>query len=161
MRLARPPVPWADWVRPPLTSCPSPKPARFDKLSLRTNATATSRLWGVSPPAHPPILLQLDEIGPRLWFGPHSGLSARERAARRTAKRAWHRCERGQQKSTLCVRFGKDVCDTLWTWPEPSLPTVLTYSLTHCLPWITLLFPTITRNHKPWKRRLDWASSRR
>lgn len=38
---------------PPLSTCPSPKPARFDKLSLRTNATATPRLWGVSPRAHP------------------------------------------------------------------------------------------------------------
>lgn len=53
MRLARPPGLEVDWVRPPLNTCPSPKPARFDKLSLRTNAAATSRLWGVSPPAHP------------------------------------------------------------------------------------------------------------
>ena len=52
MRLACPPGLWRIGCDPPLSACPSPKPARFDKLSLRTNAAATSRLWGVSPPAH-------------------------------------------------------------------------------------------------------------
>lgn len=99
MRLACPPPGGGghgDWVRPPLSACPSPKPARFDKSSLRTNAAATPRPWGVSPPAHAHPPSALWDRAQDILSGPHSG----------TTKRAWYRCECGQQESTASVQSG-------------------------------------------------------
>lgn len=88
------------------------------------------------------------ESGPGFLSGPHSGLSVREWAARRTAKRAWHRCEHGQQESMPSVRSGKGDCDTnvgiLCTSQNPHSHLqqhLLTLLLTRPPPpWVTLLF---------------------